>query len=367
MIEVRNLSQSWGSFSLRDISLSVKRGEYFVILGPCGSGKTLLLETIAGLHLPRSGRILTDGQDITELSPERRQIGLVYQQYALFPHLSVVNNIAYGLRYRKLPAAQRRQRVDEMLDLLDIRYLAERRRPAGLSGGEAQKVALARALAIRPDVLLLDEPMSSLDQRARERVVDVLKSLSARLDLPVIHVTHDYTEAASLAHRVMVLNDGGEAQTGSVREVFWHPASPFVADFLGIANVIEGQCIEFDGDSAEIQIGASRLACHASVPAGAAVSVCIRPEEIRLHPLDRAARNCITGRVRDLTDRGFSVRLLVATDGPVLTVSIPSGEFAALGVTAGSEVCLELPAQNIHVMATQQSRPISVSAAAREQ
>jgi len=352
MIEVQQVSNVWGDFSLESVTLTVDTGEYFVILGPCGSGKTLLLETIAGLHTPRSGRLLVNGRDVTALPPERRRVGLVYQQYALFPHLSVRENIGYGLRYRGRSAGERRERVDEMLALLDIGYLEDRPDPSGLSGGEAQKVALARALAIEPEVLLLDEPISSLDQRSRERTVDVLREVTRRLQLPVIHVTHDYTEAASLAHRIAILERGRVEQVGTAEDVFWRPRTPFVADFLGVANVFEGRCTGGGAGRAEIRVGDLRVAAASEEAAPGPARFCIRPEEVRLHRAAPQAENVFAGTVAALTDRGFSVHVRVRADLAEVIASAPRRSVVNLGVTIGSPVFVELPPESIHVMAS---------------
>ena len=271
MIEIRNICRSWGAFSLRNVSLVVHPGEYLVILGPCGSGKTLLLETMAGLHQPASGRIFINEQDVTRLPPEKRRVGLVYQQYALFPHLSVRANIGYGLRYLGIDRAERKRRIREMIDLFDIGYLADRRTPRGLSGGESQKVALARALAVHPAVLLLDEPFSSLDQQVRRKLLDTLPEIIRARRVPVVHVTHDYTEAAALADTIAIMHDGRLVQTGPAREVFSRPATRFAAEFLGIENIVPVDELERSRNGILARCGSLRLLVrNAPAPAGPA-------------------------------------------------------------------------------------------------
>ncbi|MBT3378224.1 MAG: ABC transporter ATP-binding protein [Lentisphaerae bacterium] len=349
MIELKNLSNRWGDFELQDVSLQAERGQYFVILGPCGSGKTLLLEAIAGLHQMARGRVLVDGQDITELPPEKRRIGLVYQQYALFPHLSVRDNIAYGLSYRKdLARGERKQRVDKMLELLDIEYLADRKRPVGLSGGEAQKVALGRALAIEPDVLLLDEPMSSLDQRARSTVVTILKNITKELNVPVVHVTHDYTEAATLADQVMILNRGREAQTGTVEDVFWKPKSRFVADFLGVENIFEGAWTQGEDGSPALKTTDLEITVPGRECTGNG-AVCVRPEDVRLEAAPES-RNTFEGTVREVLDQGFTIRLRITVRDTNVTVRVPRREFTELGVNVGTKTYLALPERQLHIL-----------------
>ncbi len=348
MIRVDALSRSWGRFALRDISLHVDRGEYLVILGPCGSGKTLLLETIAGLHLPDAGAIHFGDRDVTDASPERRRVGLVYQQCALFPHLSIRKNISYGLRYRGLSRVEQDKRVEEMIDLLQIHDLAARHTPSELSGGEAQKVALARALAVEPEVLLLDEPLGSLDYGARGQVTDMLQEISSETQVPVIHVTHDYTEAASLASHLVVMRNGAVVQTGPVRDVFWRPESRFVADFLGVENVLDAECARASS-TAEVMVGNLRIVADATDLSGP-VSICVRPEDVRVDTNDLAGPNVFTGAVRQAIDRGLAVRLHVAIGDIEVTAVMPKRAFIATGMTAGSKVFVQLPPDDIHLM-----------------
>lgn len=348
MIEVKNISRTWGGFSLRDVSLEVKRGECFTILGPCGSGKTLLLETIAGLHTPSQGGIFINGIDVTKLPPERRRVGLVYQQYALFPHLSVRDNVGYGLKYRGSSPSERARRVNEMFELFDIQYLADRPTPEGLSGGEAQKVALARALAVQPEALLLDEPMSSLDERTSGRVTDLLLEIRGKMGVPVIHVTHNYNEAAALADRIAVFREGAIAQTGTVDDVFRRPSDRFVAEFLGVENIFEGVCERREGDSALIKVGDIIIKARSPVEPGP-VTLCIRPEEVMLNE-SNGRSNSFKGRIKEIADRGFSVRMLIETDSITLASKTPRRGFAGMGITAGSEVYFSLPEEDLHVM-----------------
>ncbi len=347
MIRVDRLSRAWGGFSLKDVSLEVNGSEYFVILGPCGSGKTLLLETIAGLYAVKRGRISIRERDVTQLPPERRRVGLVYQQYALFPHLSVRTNIGFGLRYTKLAKAEREQRIDEMIALFGIEDLAGRRTPSSLSGGEAQKVALARALAIRPEVLLLDEPLSSLDQRAREKVIAVLPRITEELGVPVIHVTHHYSEATALADRVGVMREGRLEQVGSVGEVFRHPANAFVADFLGVSNVKQATVA---GDQVTLAEGVVLAAANPQ-GLGGPVAFCVRPDDILLTRSTEDAPNTLTGRLAGLRDLGFNTLLDVDTAAGRFEVNLPESVVAGLRLTLGETVRLSLPADRLHLMA----------------
>ena len=233
MIEVQHLGCRFGDFALDDVSLRIGKGEYWVLLGPSGCGKSVLLQTIAGFFPPSAGRILVDGRDVTAQAPEQRNIGLVFQQAALFPHLSVRGNIEYGLRARRVPEAEARRTVDELIDRLGLAGVLPRP-VATLSGGEAQRVAIARALAVRPVLLLLDEPLSALDHNARLDLQAELGRLHKELDLTTLHVTHSRDEAAALGDSLAVMLGGRVVQTGTLAELREKPRCPFVARFLGL-------------------------------------------------------------------------------------------------------------------------------------
>jgi molybdate/tungstate transport system ATP-binding protein len=233
VIELVALRCSFGAFALRDISLRIGKGEYWVVLGPSGCGKSVLLQTIAGFHAPSRGHIKIDGTDITGLEPERRKMGLVFQQAALFPHKSVFENIAYGLRARKVSKSDADRRVWELVDRLGLGAIVSRPVPT-LSGGEAQRVAVARALAIRPDLLLLDEPMSALDHNTRLELQAELARLHRELGLTTLHVTHSREEAAALGDHVAIMLGGRIVQRGAASEIVARPRCPFVARFLGL-------------------------------------------------------------------------------------------------------------------------------------
>jgi putative spermidine/putrescine transport system ATP-binding protein len=238
-IRLEAISKHYGAFKAADnVDLAVAQGEFVTILGPSGSGKTTLLSLIAGLNQPTLGRILIGGRDVTGSAPQQRNVGLVFQSYALFPHMSVFDNVAFPLRVRNTSATEIRRRVMAALELVQLGQLAQRR-PAQLSGGQQQRVALARAFVFEPDILLLDEPLGALDRKLREELQVELKQLQRRLGVTTILVTHDQEEALSLSDRVMVLDHGQVQQIAAPQEAYLRPANKFVADFLGIANFVK--------------------------------------------------------------------------------------------------------------------------------
>jgi len=349
MIEVAGLAREWGGFRLGELSLKVETGEYFAILGPCGCGKTLLLETIAGLHQPHEGDVLLNGQVVSHLAPERRRIGIVYQQLALFPHLSVRENIAYGLRSRRMEPKAMAARVEEMLRLFRIEGLADRSSPVGLSGGESQQVALARALAVEPEVLLLDEPLASLDSLSREHVSSILYGISRSLGVTTVHVTHDYTEAAALANRIAVMADGQIRQVGRTDEIFWKPQSRFVAQFLGVGNLLPGHIVRRGADADVLRIGRQELTVPPTGLEGEVLCT-VRPDEVRVSASDTAGtENGLRALVNEVRDAGLSVRLACAVDGVPVEAIVPRARFRDLACTVGDVVRLELPRDTLHV------------------
>jgi len=255
VLRLQDIRVTLGNFQLKDISLHVGRGEYMVLLGPTGTGKTVLLETIAGMHPIESGNISIQGKDVTRLPPEKRNLGIVYQDYALFPHLTVQKNIAFGLQLRGLPGRKSGEAVKKMADFLDINAILDRR-PGNLSGGERQRVALARALVLDPYVLLLDEPLSALDRSTRDRLRRELKRIHREIGVTIVHITHDLTEAFFLADHVAVMKDGSILQQGIPEQVLKRPADRAVAE-LGIENVIPGTIEQ--NDRLHTRLGLVRL------------------------------------------------------------------------------------------------------------
>lgn len=348
MIEVRDLAIALGEFRLHGISMLVEEGEYFVILGPTGAGKTVLVECIVGLHTPASGRVLLDERDVTGLRPEERQVAYVPQDYCLFPHMTVRDNIAFGMRLRHLAEQTVRDQVARLSAMLHIEGLLDRH-PLTLSGGEKQRVALARALAIRPRVLLLDEPLAAVDERTRERLCDELKQVQRELGTTTIHVSHNFEETLAVADKIGIFQSGSIMQVGTPFEVFHRPRNEFVAHFTGAQNVVGGEVLATPL-GAEFVSGALRLAAEGAA-AGPATLV-IRPEELRLHPAGSGAApasdGLLAGTVTRVMDKGALAKVLVHAAGLEWAALLSKQEARSLGLTACMAVGVELPAASRH-------------------
>jgi putrescine transport system ATP-binding protein len=328
LIRIEGVSKSFGGLvkAVNGVSLEIGHGEFFALLGPSGCGKTTLLRLIAGLETPDAGRIVIDGVDMSAVPAWHRPVNTVFQSYALFPHMTVVGNIAFGLKQDGLSKAAIRDRVAEMLDLLELGPFANRK-PDKLSGGQRQRVALARSLAKRPKALLLDEPLAALDRKLRDQVQIELAALQRRLGIAFIFVTHDQDEAMTLATRLAVMREGRLEQLGSPREVYERPPSSYVADFLGRANVLAGRAIGRDGAFLRVQTEipglALRALCSVDPPEGAAVWISVRPENLTFE--ERGHANRIDGVVREATYIGDVSRYEVeVTGGLMLRVSLPN-------------------------------------------
>lgn len=347
MIALKTVSHDWGDFSLTDVTFSVAEGEYFVILGPTGAGKTLILETIAGFYVPREGHILLKGNDATHIPPEKRNIGFVYQDYALFPHMTVEENVAFGLKMHKTPKEMAEQRVRNIMEAMQIYHLKERFPPT-LSGGEQQRTALARALVIDPDVLLLDEPLSALDPRTRENLRDELKRMHKTQGTTTLHVTHDQTDAFFLADRIAVIIDGKVVQVDVPHKVFNEPASVDIANFVGVENVIQGRVTANNEGVALVDVEGYQIRVLSHLTAGD-VNVFVRPENIILSKgrFRSSARNVIKGKIVDVTQFGrlFRIRLDNGLKAIVTKQSVDE-----LGLTAGTTVYASFKATATHII-----------------
>ncbi|MBT9281716.1 MAG: ABC transporter ATP-binding protein [Hydrogenibacillus schlegelii] len=350
---------------LQDITFTVGKGELVTLLGPSGCGKSTTLNIIAGFLDPDAGEVRIKGRRMNGVPPHRRGLGMVFQSYSLFPHMTVAENVEYGLRLRKIPPPERRRRVEQALALVRMEEYG-RRYPRELSGGQRQRVAIARALVVEPELLLLDEPLSNLDAKLRQELRLEIKRLQHEVGVTTIFVTHDQEEALSLSDRIIVMNEGRIEQIGTPTEVYWEPATEFVFTFIGKSNVLLGKvedardggrslAVRLEGLPEASRVWARGRAVRQSLPVGQAVKLYLRPERIHLsagscandarEPGDgeeaKGTRNRLAGRVIQMNFLGAGWEVLVETGGTtvlVQAVSLPEG------VAEGSEVCLEWPA-----------------------
>jgi len=347
MISIRDLSVELGDFTLKNANLDVTDGEYMVILGPTGAGKTVLLESIAGLYPIKHGQIWLRGKDVTRLEPDKRKISIVYQDHALFPHLSVKENIIFGLKVKKAAHVEIEKALEHVVNLLGIRALLHRR-PSTLSGGERQKVAMARALCVQPDVLLLDEPLSALDPQTREEVQFELRQMQRSLHITALHVTHDFEEAIALGDHIAVIGEGEIKQVGTPEEIFRQPNSEFVARFAMSRNIFPG-VIE-NADSGDCLFKTGNTAFIVTDKNVAATRATVRPEDvlISLEPFHSSARNTFAGKITRITDKGSTLYITVDLP-PEIAALITRHSFSEMGLAVGLQVYVTFKASSMHV------------------
>jgi sulfate transport system ATP-binding protein len=339
---VKNLTKRFtarGTPAVADVSFAAPAGGITTLLGPSGSGKSTVLRVIAGLEQPDSGQVLFGEQDVTRLPAQHRGLGFVFQSYALFKHMTVRKNIAFGLGVRKTAKELVRRKVDELLSLVQLEGLGERY-PAELSGGQRQRVAFARALAIEPKMLLLDEPFGALDAQVRVELRDWLRRFHDEHHVTTLLVTHDQEEAMEVSDHVVVMHEGRVAQAGTIREVYDRPATPFVAGFVGGSNVLRGQMV--DG---RVSLGsfAVQVTNGTSAPEGAAVNAYVRPHDVTLTKADADSPEISVARVERMAWIGGYVKLsLKLSDGAPMTVEMPKSEIETLGIAEGDLVLANL-------------------------
>ncbi|WP_170608811.1 ABC transporter ATP-binding protein [Ruegeria arenilitoris] len=347
LLSLRNIQKHFGAVRAVDgIDLDIRENEFFALLGASGSGKTTLLRLLAGFEPPTGGEILLDGHDISAIPPNKRPVNLMFQSYALFPHMSVAQNIAYGLEMERLPRAEIKTRVDEILEVIQLGDLAKRK-PDQLSGGQRQRVALARALVKRPRLLLLDEPLGALDKKLRGEMQLELKRIQDEFGITFIIVTHDQEEALVMADRIAILRDGKLLQCGTPHEIYEHPESRFAADFIGVMNFLpveqrDGKLLTASGDV---------ITAADALDAGQRGVAAVRPE--RLHLGDAQGENRLTGKVSALAYHGLDLQLHLmspAAPDPVM-VRLTADEAETRRLAIGEEVTVSWAAKDTRIFA----------------
>jgi spermidine/putrescine transport system ATP-binding protein len=362
-IALEGVNKRFGKVAaVHDVTIDIAEGEFFSLLGPSGCGKTTTLRMIAGFEVPDEGRIVLQGKDVTSVSPNRRPVNMVFQQYALFPHMSIYDNVAFGLKVKRVPRAGHRERIHEMLRVVELEGF-ERRRIRQLSGGQQQRVALARALVNRPAALLLDEPLGALDVKLRKQMQIELKRIQAEVGTTFVYVTHDQEEALAMSDRIAVMNGGRVEQIGSPREIYEHPETAFVADFIGSLNALELTVQELVGGYAVMRLGEDeRLVVHvdSGTTTGESIRVAVRPERVQIDgsPTDGGSR--LEGTIAEIVYLGMYTQFHVETRaGRVICHRIADESFTGLG--PGSRVRLSWDADHASVLggaaATAESSP----------
>ena len=353
-IAMSGLRKSYGRFvAVDDVSLAVKAGEFVTLLGSSGSGKTTTLMMIAGFIDPEAGSISIDGRDILALPPERRNLGVVFQSYALFPHLDAFENIAFPLRLRREPPAQIERKVRDVLALVDLADFGKRR-IGQLSGGQQQRVALARAIVFSPPVLLMDEPLGALDRKLRDQLQGEIKRVQRDLGVTVVYVTHDQEEALALSDRIAIMSEGKIVQLGGPDEVYERPVSPFVATFLGESNMLAGRVVGRNGDQVQVALdsgGAVWTGTAREPLADPSVLVMTRPEAVSIETAG-AGGNAIPGTVESREFMGATVRLGVRTAAGEMVVRVPRTD-ARASTSVGETVSLTCPPDHTIIFPSQ--------------
>ena len=352
-IVIDAVTKMFGDFkAVDDVSFEIRDGEFFTLLGPSGCGKTTTLRMIAGFEEPTSGRILLRGQDVTYVPPAKRNVNMVFQAYALFPHMTVWDNIAFGLQIKRVPRAEVGPRVEEAIRTVRLGGF-EKRKPGQLSGGQQQRVALARALINRPAALLLDEPLGALDLKLRKELQLELKHLQTETKTTFVYVTHDQEEALTMSDRIAVMKDGLVEQIATPRELYERPATSFVAGFIGVSNIIHLRVDRHDAGVAVMDLGDGERITAATTATGGTLEVTVRPEKIRIGAAaedGRAGTTNVSGVVNDVIYLGSMTQLMVELrTGEQLVVHRLNDEGPA-DVSVGSRVVLHWPAENAYVI-----------------
>ena len=354
-VQLEGLTKRYGAFeAVRGIDLDIPPGEFFSLLGPSGCGKTTTLRLIAGFERPSAGRVLLDGRDVSETPPNRRNVNTVFQSYALFSHLTVAENVAFGLRFTKASKGESRTRVGEALSLVQMEEFRDRK-PHQLSGGQQQRVALARALILNPSVLLLDEPLGALDAKLRKALQVELKALQEQVGVTFVYVTHDQEEALTMADRLAVMSEGGIEQVGTPREVYEEPASAYVADFLGVSNLLDAEAVGETSDGrCRVRVGDFELfASRGHTSASGPVKVVVRPERVRVEASAKTGENRLPGKIGRVVYAGAISQLVVALDGGGRIQCMLANDGVGSSFDRGTPVSVYLPCEALRVIRTE--------------
>jgi molybdate/tungstate transport system ATP-binding protein len=348
-LRLEHVTKVWHGFALKDINLHVEDEEYFILLGPTGAGKTLLLETIMGFNKPDKGKIVLDGQDITEVPPEKRKIGYAPQDSLLFPHMTVRQNIEFGLRMQGVEKAARTQTVNQLLDVTKLKAI-EHHRPATLSGGEKQRVTLAQVLAINPKVILLDEPLASVDAETARELKKELKRIHAEHGKTVVHVTHNLIEGFNLGSKMAVMRAGEIVQVDEIKTIFTKPQNEFVARFLGYENVHKAQLIKSGSDCSMVAVDGVHFKIS-GIMNKPEKTIAILPEDITVHvsPTKRHGANVFKGTIIEYADMGPFV-MLTADAGLVLKAIVTKSSFMENALETGQEVWLRFKDDAVKIL-----------------
>jgi spermidine/putrescine transport system ATP-binding protein len=356
-VQLVDLAKRFGRFeAVSGIDLDIPPGEFFSLLGPSGCGKTTTLRMIAGFERPSGGHILLDGKDVSDTPPNRRNVNTVFQSYALFSHLTVAENVAFGLRFAKASREEVRSKVGEALSLVRMQEFRDRR-PHQLSGGQQQRVALARALILNPSVLLLDEPLGALDAKLRKALQIELKALQEHVRITFVYVTHDQEEALTMADRLAVMKEGRIEQVGSPREVYEEPASAYVADFLGVSNLLDAQAIGTDSEGrCRVRVGDFELlaSCGHTLAKGP-VKVVVRPERVRVEAPVETGENRLPGKIERIVYAGAISQLVVTLDRGTPIRCMLANDGAGSSFDRGAPVSVYLPCEALRVLSTESS------------
>ena len=349
-VRFNNVTKRFGdAAAVKALTLDIPRGSFFSLLGPSGCGKTTTLRLIAGFELPDEGDVFIRQTRVNDIPPYRRDFAMVFQNFALFPHLSVADNVAFGLRMSGIAKSERTVAVANVLSLVKLDGFADRY-PKQLSGGQQQRVAIARAIVMKPAVLLLDEPLGALDKHQRESMQVELRALQRQLGLTMVFVTHDQEEALTMSDAIAVMRDGVIEQLGAPREIYEKPATEFVATFLGASNLIEVTVTECSAETSRVSTASGDLIVNGRHPVGARLKLAIRPERLLLAPADAAQQGVIEAVVRDVVYRGMTAQVYLESGSQPLLAFVQNSANAAIDWPTGSRVGVRMPAESLVIL-----------------